>query len=50
MVTYRCTKCNYKVDIKERKKVPAKCPYCDRETLVRDVTAAELIKDVDDLF
>ncbi len=48
--TYRCTRCNYKLEIKEGKKIPNKCPYCDKETLVKDVTASELIRDVDDIL
>ncbi len=49
-MTYQCIKCKYKVPEKDGK-APRRCPYCGKEgSLVREVSASEIVRDVDEII
>ncbi len=49
MVRFYCNYCRYKFESK-KDRTPAICPFCSKErTLVRDMDAASLIKEIDSM-
>ncbi len=47
---YKCSNCNYILEVPEGKKLPVRCPYCAKEnTLQRVKTAQEFIDEVSSL-
>ncbi len=46
MVEFYCTKCNFRITLREGKKLPQRCTYCDsRGTLRRVKSAQDLIDE-----
>jgi len=46
LMKYRCVNCKYKFETKMGK-IPARCPYCNSQSIRKDESAQEILEQLD---